>query len=116
MPYGPIKVYTASFATNGTLSSEIKLDKSHRQLLLEVPSGTGYGMGILGANSSGGDYKDLYFNVSSGVAEPDPVLINTSGIAGDGAFVGIPLFTDYIKFESGTQVANGQTIRIYGID
>ena len=116
MSYGPIKTYDLSIASGATSSSEVDLGRAYSKVLLDLPSATTFTLFVQGATASGGNFKRIYHAPGDNLSDPDAIEIASSIAGANGAIVGIPNYTQYMKLESATAVANGAAYKLICVD
>lgn len=103
------KVYTCTFASGATSSSEVDLKRAYDEVYLEYTSGVTFEIFIQGSRSASGSFKRIYFPPADGTTNVSAIEINSATAGANGAIVPLPHQAPYMKLEAGTSVANGAT-------
>lgn len=111
MAYGPVKVYTATMSSAGTLSSEINLAQNWDSLFLEIPTMTSNTqLHIQAANASGGTYRRIkHPSVNASTVSTNDFAIASAATS---CLVPIPNGVQFIKIEATATVDNGAVFRV----
>lgn len=110
MSFGPVKVFTVTMASAGTLSSEADLGHACQYAYLEIISMTSNSQHhIQAAASTGGTYRRVKLQpVSATVQTVDWAVASAASTA----FVPLPPGLQYVKVETTATVDNGCNYRI----
>ena len=110
MAYGPLAVYSVTMASAGTTTGSLDLQRSWKQMWLEVPTMTSNTELYINASSDSSTFRYTYHPMTnSGSPTGNRFLINS---AVTGAMVPIPNGLRYLKVESRVAINNGAVFKI----
>ena len=116
MAIGGIRVADVVVASAASTSNEIDLGRGFSRILFDPTGAAGSCQFYVSpiASSSGGIYRQLKYNVTSGMSAPQTITVAS---AVSGSFVEVPLYgARYIKVAVSGTIANGATLKIFGAD
>lgn len=110
MSYGPVKVFTVTMASAGTLSSEADLKQSWQTVYLEIPSMTSNSqIHLQAARTSGGTYRRVVLPLLT-TASIQTLTFSVQSTS-TSRMVLIPPGLQYLKVETTATCDSGETFR-----
>jgi hypothetical protein len=108
---GPNAVYTVTMASAGTLTSELKLQRSYKTMFIEIASMTSNSqIHIHAATVTGGTFRKVYFPLANSASPVGNVFTINSAVSN--GIVPIPNGIQFLKVETTATVDNGCTFKI----
>lgn len=110
MSYGPLVPFFATMASAGTLTPAVDLQRSWKNVFLEIPTMTSNTQHYIQGSSSNTTYRRIYHPQQNSPAPVGAAFIVDSAVTN--ALIPIPAGIRYLKIETTATVNDGAVYRI----
>lgn len=117
MSYGPLATYPATIVSGASTSSDIFLDRSYKNLLLQVGTmSTGVNIQIEGKALSSDGYKYIFHPSINSSTVTNNQFIVSAGVGSGGGIVPIPNGLPYMRIRLTGVVSGGVSFQVICTD